>query len=65
MARAASLLLDRALPVREVGTEVGFEDPYHFSKAFKRVYGLSPQAFRAGGRREGARRAGPVSHPAH
>ena len=65
MARAASLLLDRALPVRQVGAEVGFEDPYHFSKAFKRVYGLSPQAFRAGGRREGSRHEEPVSHPAH
>jgi AraC-like DNA-binding protein len=53
MARAASLLLDRALPVRQAGAEVGFEDPYHFSKAFKRVHGLSPQAFRAGGRPAG------------
>jgi AraC-like DNA-binding protein len=50
MTRAASLLLDRALLVRQVGAEVGFEDPYHFSKAFKRVYGLSPGAFRARGR---------------
>jgi AraC-like DNA-binding protein len=55
MARAASLLLDRALPVRQVGAEIGFEDPYHFSKAFKRVYGLSPGAFRAGGRRSASR----------
>ncbi len=47
MARAAVLLLDRGLLVREVGRQVGYEDPYHFSKAFKRVYGLSPEAFRS------------------
>jgi AraC-like DNA-binding protein len=47
MARAAALLLDRRLLVREVGRRVGYEDPYHFSKAFKRAYGLSPEAFRS------------------
>jgi AraC-like DNA-binding protein len=47
MARAAELLLNRRLLVREVGRRVRYEDPYHFSKAFKRVYGLSPEAFRA------------------
>jgi AraC-like DNA-binding protein len=50
MARAATLLLDRALLVREVGQQVGYDDPYHFSKAFKRVYSLSPGTFRARGR---------------
>jgi AraC-like DNA-binding protein len=47
MARAAELLLNRRLLVREAGRRVGYEDPYHFSKAFKRVYGLSPEAFRS------------------
>jgi AraC family transcriptional regulator of arabinose operon len=47
MARAAALLLNRRLLVRDIGRQVGYEDPYHFSKAFKRVYGLSPQAFRS------------------
>jgi AraC-like DNA-binding protein len=51
MSRAASLLLDRALLVRQVAEEVGFDDPYHFSKAFKRVYGSSPETFRQRGRR--------------
>jgi AraC-like DNA-binding protein len=50
MARAAALLLDRALLVREVAQRVGYDDPYHFSKVFKRVYSLSPEAFRARGR---------------
>lgn len=47
MARATALLLDPRLLVREVGRQLGYDDPYHFSKAFKRVYGLSPQAFRS------------------
>ena len=47
---AAALLLDRGLLVREVGQQVGYEDPYHFSKVFKRVYSLSPEAFRSRGR---------------
>jgi AraC-like DNA-binding protein len=51
MARAASLLLERGLLVREAAEQVGFPDPYHFSKAFKRVYGASPEAFREGGGR--------------
>jgi AraC-like DNA-binding protein len=50
MARAAALLLDRGLLVKEVGQQLGYDDPYHFSKVFKRVYGLSPEAFRARGR---------------
>ncbi len=50
MARAAAMLLERRLLVRDVGQRVGYADPYHFSKAFKRVYGLSPEAFRSRGR---------------
>jgi AraC-like DNA-binding protein len=53
MARAASLLLDGRQLVREIGPVVGYEDPYHFSKAFKRVYGLSPESFRERGRSRG------------
>jgi AraC-like DNA-binding protein len=51
MARAAALLLERRLLVKDVGQRVGYDDPYHFSKAFKRVYGLAPEAFRSRGRR--------------
>ena len=55
MARAAALLLDRGLLVKEAGQQVGYDDPYHFSKAFKRVYGLAPEAFRARRRVQPAR----------
>jgi AraC-like DNA-binding protein len=54
MARAAALLLDGGRLVKQIGPLVGYDDPYHFSKAFKRAYGLSPEAFRARGRVRGA-----------
>lgn len=50
MAHAASLLTNRELLVKEVAERVGYDDPYHFSKSFKRVYGLSPGVFRSQGR---------------
>ena len=56
MARAAALLLDGRRLVKEIGPLVGYDDPYHFSKAFKRVYGLAPEAFRARGRVRAVRR---------
>jgi AraC-like DNA-binding protein len=32
--------------VKQVGEELGFADPFHFSRVFKGVLGLSPDAFR-------------------
>ena len=32
--------------VKQVATELGFDDPCHFSRAFKSVFGVSPEAFR-------------------
>ena len=29
-----------------VAAELGCSDPFHFSRAFKSVFGLSPEAFR-------------------
>ena len=46
MALAASLLLDPQLLVKEVASLSGYDDPYHFSRTFKSVYGHSPEAFR-------------------
>jgi AraC-like DNA-binding protein len=34
---AADLLTNRNLLIKQVGEEVGFPDPYHFSRTFKRV----------------------------
>jgi AraC-like DNA-binding protein len=46
MAVAASLLLDAGLLIKEVAALTGYDDPYHFSRSFKSVYGQSPEAFR-------------------
>lgn len=43
---AARLLQQSGITVKEAGQEVGFKDPYHFSRAFKRVHGKAPRDFR-------------------
>jgi len=45
----AKELLDRnpALSIQEAAAQVGYEDAYHFSKLFKKYYGLSPRYYRA------------------
>lgn len=43
---AKSLLETQALPIKEISRCVGYEDAYHFSKLFKKYYGISPSAIR-------------------
>ena len=43
---AAHLLANQNLTVTEVGQLVGYDDPFHFSKMFKKHYGFSPRAMR-------------------
>ena len=45
MERAKELLRDQSYTVREAGIEIGMQDPYHFSKQFKNIVGISPSAF--------------------
>ncbi len=45
MERAKELLRDQNCSVRQAGAEVGMQDPYHFSKQFKHIVGISPSAF--------------------
>lgn len=47
MQRAAERLRTPGIMVKEVAAEVGFPDPFQFSRAFKGVYGLSPKEFLA------------------
>lgn len=44
--RAAYLLQDANLSVKEAAGHVGYEDLFYFSKLFKKHYGLSPRAYR-------------------
>lgn len=46
MALAAERLMAPGVLVKEVAAQVGFADPYHFSRVFKQVHHLSPAGFR-------------------
>lgn len=50
MNRAAELLHEPNAMVKQVAAELGFDDPFHFSRTFKSVFRVSPQAFRRLGR---------------
>jgi AraC-like DNA-binding protein len=43
---AATRLQQTGVLVKQVAEEVGFSDPFHFSRVFRSVLGLSPDAFR-------------------
>ena len=46
MNHAASRLQLPHVLVKEVAAELGYDDPFHFCRAFKRTHGLSPKHFR-------------------
>jgi len=46
MNKAATLLLNSNFTVSHISLEVGYEDPYHFSRCFKKHFGLSPRHYR-------------------
>ncbi len=47
MERAAGLLGDRGLTVREVARRVGYRQPAQFAKAFRRHIGVAPSDYRS------------------
>jgi transcriptional regulator GlxA family with amidase domain len=46
MRHAAELLDSSEATVEEIGSRVGYENPFHFSRAFRRTQGMSPRAYR-------------------
>jgi AraC-like DNA-binding protein len=46
MSEAAERLETGEKLIKQVGYDLGFEDPFHFCRAFKAVFGLSPTAFK-------------------
>jgi AraC family L-rhamnose operon transcriptional activator RhaR len=45
--RAAALLLRSTMSVGEIGRQVGWSEPCHFSRRFKRHFGIAATAYRA------------------
>lgn len=43
---ARELLKDPAIPIIEVAAAVGFDDPSHFARMFRRIGGICPREFR-------------------
>ena len=53
MEHAARRLIEGDLSVKAVSEELGFRDPFHFSRVFKSVHRVPPSQFR-GGRKDGS-----------
>jgi len=48
MERAAEMLRDDRLLLKEVATELGFSDQFYFNKMFRKHFGVSPSEYRKG-----------------
>lgn len=49
MRRAAQLLREGAIPIREVAQSVGYRQPAQFAKAFRRHHGAPPSSMKGAG----------------
>ena len=43
--RATGLLLQEGLSIREVAARVGIDDPFYFTRMFKKQYGVAPSEY--------------------
>lgn len=46
LSKAKELLKKEKLPIKVIAKMVGYNDPYYFSKHFKKFYGVSPAKFK-------------------
>ena len=44
--QACRLLNETPRPLKTIAAELGFDDPYYFSRLFRKVTGSSPTGFR-------------------
>ncbi|GHT67646.1 transcriptional regulator [Bacteroidia bacterium] len=44
--RAGQLLLHTNMKINQISLKLGFDDPYYFSRLFKKIKGVSPKAYR-------------------
>ena len=56
MNEAAAHLTGGRHTIKEIAAQVGYTDPYHFSRVFKKHYGITPSAFRHTRTRHGSSR---------
>jgi AraC family transcriptional regulator, regulatory protein of adaptative response / methylphosphotriester-DNA alkyltransferase methyltransferase len=62
---AAELLARQPLTVRQVSLLVGYRQPAHFAKAFRRRYGVTPAQYRDRVRRHAGRQPPPPVQGGH
>lgn len=46
MGIAKQLLNDNNLTIQQIASHVGYNDPFHFSKSFKQIFGISPTQYK-------------------
>ncbi len=46
MQHACQYLENTELSVKQIAVEIGYDDPFHFSRTFKNIIGISPKGFR-------------------
>jgi transcriptional regulator GlxA family with amidase domain len=44
--RAGQLLLHTNMKINQISLKLGFDDPYYFSRLFKKIKGVSPKQYR-------------------
>lgn len=49
MQRACQLLFGTTRKIKEVAKDLGYDDPYYFSRIFKKYIGIAPEVFRMNG----------------
>lgn len=49
MEKAMEILQEGHFSIQDVAKKVGYDDPYYFSKLFKKRFGLSPSSYKRGG----------------